>query len=279
MTPEIQVRDKYVTVNGLRLHYREWGRPDASPLLILHGITGHAWEFDRLAAALADRFHVLAVNQRGHGASAWAEEYSPGAMAEDVAALVQALELGPVRVVGHSMGGVHGWWLAAAYPERVERLAILDLDPDTLTSPETAARLTAWLGACAEARFASPEEAVAEYLSDYTGVQREPLRRFVLDNVKQEADGGWTWRFDARGLVGWIERASADPEAHWSRIRSLTCPALVVRAGESEFTSPASAERLARQLKRARLVEISGAGHDLHFDQFERLVEELGGFL
>ena len=68
MKTEIQAQDKHVMVQSLQFHYREWGRTSALPLLVLHGLTGHAWEFDGVASALADQYHVLAVNQQGHGA-------------------------------------------------------------------------------------------------------------------------------------------------------------------------------------------------------------------
>jgi esterase len=66
------------------------------------------------------------------------EEYSPAVMADDIVALIDALELGRVRVIGHSMGGVNSWWLAARHPERVERLVIVDVDPKTISSHELA---------------------------------------------------------------------------------------------------------------------------------------------
>jgi esterase len=94
MKLEFQAQDECVVVNGLRLHYREWGSASVLPAVILHGLTGHAWEFDGVASALARQYHVLAVNQRGHSASSWTEEYSPKTTADDVAALVDILDLG-----------------------------------------------------------------------------------------------------------------------------------------------------------------------------------------
>ena len=77
-----QAQDKHVMMNGMWFHYRAWGSVSAPPLLILHGLTGHACKFDGVASALADQDHVLAVNQRGHGASSWGEEDSPTVKAE-----------------------------------------------------------------------------------------------------------------------------------------------------------------------------------------------------
>lgn len=279
MMTETRPRDRNLQVNGVRLHLREWERPHAPAIMILHGITGHAWEFDELASALAVDFHVVSVNQRGHGASAWSDTYTPATMAEDAAALIDELRLGPVSVVGHSMGGVNGWWLASDYPERVERLAILDIDPLAITDPEIGVGLDAMLGAYAKARYGSPEEGVAAYLAGYRGSAVEASREFVRRSLESREPGAWTWRCDAAGLRRWMAAAGASSEAHWRQIRGLTCPVLVVRAGDSAFTTRAGVERLAREAARARLVEIVGSGHDIHFDRLDGLVAELREFL
>lgn len=274
-----QVQDKHIMVNGLRLHYRERGSTDAPPLLILHGLTGHAWEFDAVASALAESYHVLAVNQRGHGASSWAKEYSPEAMADDTTAFIDALELDRVRFIGHSMGGVNGWWFAARHPERVERLVLLDVSPETITSDELVGGLMATLDTYARSQYAEPEEAVRAYLAEYTGSHQQELRTFVLNNLEEGSDGRWTWRFDARGLKRWLEHASASEEAHWSALRKIACPTLVIRAGDSPFTRAPDAERMAREIPRARLVELPASGHDVHIDQRDALLAELRPFL
>ena len=279
MTAVPEVRDRQVKVNGVQLHYRAWGTPEAPPLLILHGLTGHAWEFDSVAAGLADRFYVLAVNQRGHGASAWAEAYSPEVMAEDAAAFTSALGLGRVRIIGHSMGGVNGWWFGARYPEKLEQLVILDIDPEVIAAERIVDWWTRALAAYDAARYASSEDAVAAYLSGYGGQHRQELRAFALNNLEQNADGRWTWRFDARRLIRWMEQAAADEAAHWALLRKLACPTLVIRAGDSSFTSTPAAERMVREIPQARLVEIAGAGHDLHIDRFDALMNELRDFL
>jgi pimeloyl-ACP methyl ester carboxylesterase len=279
MKTKIQTQDKHVMVQSLRFHYREWGSASAPPLLVLHGLTGHAWEFDGVASALADQYHVLAVNQRGHGASSWGEEYSPTVMADDIAALLDILGLDRVRVIGHSMGGVNSWWLAARHPERVERLVILDADPKMITSDQLVSGWMVALDVYAQSQYTGLEEAVQEYLAGYTGLHQQELHAFAINNLKVDPEGYWTWRFDARGLVGWLEHASSDEEAHWSALRQLACPVLVVRAGDSPFTNTAAAECMVREISRARLIEIPGTGHDIHIDQHDALLAALWPFL
>ena len=275
-----EVEDRFVAVNGVRLHYREWGTAGAPPVVILHGLTGHAWEFDGVAAALAaGGHHVVAVNQRGHGASAWADDYSPGIMADDAAAVIEALELRGVTLIGHSMGGVNGWWLAARHPELVERFVILDIDPEAITSETLYEGWTTALNAYAQARFADAEAAVAAYLEGYTGAQREALRTFALNNIEEGSDGQWAWRFDARRLSSWLRHALDAGDAHWARLRQLACPTLIVRAVNSPYTTAPAAERMAGTIPDARLVEMPDSGHDVHIDQLDALLAELRSFL
>jgi esterase len=271
--------DAYLTVNGLRLHYREWGDPAAPPLLILHGLTGHAWEFDRIASALSDRFRVLALDQRGHGASAWADDYSPELVADDIADFIDTLDLGSVHVLGHSMGGVNAWWFAARHPELVERLVLTDVTPFVITAPPIVGALRSALDDYAAAEYADPDDAVAEYLTGYDGAHAEELRIFVLNNLRQVSDDRWTWRFDAAGLRAWIDRAAASAAAHFEALRRIGSPTLVIRAGDSPFTEPDGAEEMATAIPDARLIEVPGSGHDIHIDQRDALLVQLRSFL
>jgi pimeloyl-ACP methyl ester carboxylesterase len=120
---------------------------------------------------------------------------------------------------------------------------------------------------------------VPEYLAGYSGLHQQELHAFVINNLKVDSERHWTWRFDARGLLGWLEHASSDEEGHWSALRQLACPVLVVRAGDSPFTNTAAAERMVREIPLARLVEIPGVGHDIHIDQHDALLAALWPFL
>ena len=94
-------RDRTISANGLDLHYVEWGDPAGRPIVLLHGITGHARTWDRLAAELGHAFRVIALDQRGHGDSAAAPDgdYATGTMARDLGAFADALGLDRKSVV------------------------------------------------------------------------------------------------------------------------------------------------------------------------------------
>lgn len=105
---QLTPRDGFVRLgdaarDGWQFHYREWGSPAADPLVLLHGFSEQARSYDTLAADLADRFRVLALDQRGHGETDWTDNYRWQTFVDDIGQFVEALGLGPTTLVGHSM--------------------------------------------------------------------------------------------------------------------------------------------------------------------------------
>src|SRR5437879_5906922 len=114
-------RDRAVVLQGQRFHYTEWGAATAPALVLLHGVTGHARTWDDEARALASRYRVLALDQRGHGDSGPAPDgdYTVAAMARDLTAFADALGLARMAIVGLSMGGRVAIAFAGEAPSRV----------------------------------------------------------------------------------------------------------------------------------------------------------------
>ena len=144
----VRVRDETVTLDGLRLHYRDWGDPTAPPVVLLHGYTQHARCWDTVAPALADRFRVLALDQRGFGESDWAADYHELRLVADLAGFVETLGLATVSLVGFSIGGSAAISYAQLYPDRVERLVAFECftDPDVAQEAPYRHALLAHLG-------------------------------------------------------------------------------------------------------------------------------------
>src|SRR5215813_4252340 len=125
-------RDRTIILNGQRFHYTEWGAATAPPLLMLHGVTGHARTWDEEAAAFASRYRVLALDQRGHGDSDPSPnaDYTMATLAADVAAFADALGLIPFSLIGLSLGGRVEIASAGQAPGRVDWLVIVDFGPE-----------------------------------------------------------------------------------------------------------------------------------------------------
>lgn len=278
MTTYLIPRDHTVTLGGLALHYCEWGAMDARPLVLLHGITGHARTWDHLATALQPGFRTIALDQRGHGDSQWApdSDYSAGAMAADVERLADHLGLGRFLLLGLSMGGRVSIAFAGAHPQRVERLVVVDIGPDI--APAGMERIRGAIGTAPE-RFSSEEEA-CEYVRRANPLYAEAeLRRRVVHGLTRLPDGGFTWKYDK--AIRKAMRLGTRREALnlWEPLARITCPTLLVRGAESDIFSPEIAKRMLAILPDARLVEIAGAGHTVPGDQPEAFAAAVRSFL
>src|SRR5215467_15796123 len=93
-------KSSHVVLDGVRLHYLDWGNDGVPVLLLLHGFTGHAYQWPFFADEWRRDFHVLALDQRGHGDSDTADRYGTGPMVEDLGAFLDALSLDVVTLVG-----------------------------------------------------------------------------------------------------------------------------------------------------------------------------------
>jgi esterase len=277
MMTEAAVRDRDITVNDLRLHYREWGDASAPSLVLLHGFTGHAASWDTFAEAMSNRFHVFALDQRGHGDSEWASDYAPDRRVEDLEAFVTQLGLAPFALLGLSMGGACAYGYAVKHPEALTKLVIVDISP-TL---ETAGSQRIGAGVQAKDEFDSVDEAVAQARLGNPLAPDDALRYRVTHNLKQLPDGKWTFKYDVTLRRGGGRNAipRADPATIWPTLAAITCPTLFVRGAESDLTSRASAERMRTTLPNCTVVEVERAGHSVPLDNPPGFLAAVGAWL
>src|SRR5262245_10585605 len=125
-----QPRSEVVPLRGLEFHFLDWGDRDAPPVLFLHGFAGHAWQTIFPAQVLADDHWVLALDQRGHGDTSWADGYGSVPAVADVVAFLDWLGIERTSVVGHPIGGINGLCLSVVHPELVTALALGDIGPE-----------------------------------------------------------------------------------------------------------------------------------------------------
>jgi pimeloyl-ACP methyl ester carboxylesterase len=266
-----------IVVRGVTLHVREVGDPSAPPLLFLHGIMGHRHDWDVLIDLVATRCRVVVPDQRGHGRSAWADSYRVADMADDAISLINTLELGPLPVVGHSMGAMVGLLMAAHRPDLVERLVAIDIVPDSLAT-DFGAQMPAMFEAMAAASYASVDEAVAEWQTGNPLAQPALLRNYVAHALVTGPDGRLRWGFDAIGLRDFAT-AGVSPAELWAAIDQVRCPTLLVRGEHSPITTAEQVADVADRLRDSRVVTISGGGHDLGVEQPAAVAHAVLAFL
>ncbi len=269
--------ERTVRVNGVTLHYLDWGPAEAPPVVLLHGITGHARVWDHLAERLVPGRRVLALDQRGHGDSDPApdDDYRVGTMADDVAAFAGSLRLERFALLGHSMGGRIAIQYAAAHTARLDRLVIVDIGPDIeLTGLQ---RVRDMMSKAPE-RIESEEWAV-EYIRRANPLQDvDLLRHRVRHGLKRLPDGELTWKY-AKGLRDMMRAGRRDVVDLWEPLPRIPCPTLVVRGAESDILSAEVAKKMTGRLPDGRLVEIPGAGHTVPADRPDEFVGHVRAFL
>jgi non-heme chloroperoxidase len=189
-------KSDFVTVNGVRLHYLDWGG-SGPVLLFLAGLGCNAYIFDKFAPRFADKFHVLALTRRWHGDSDYPETgCDPDTLTEDVRRFLDALKIDQVILVGHSMARVELSRFAALYPQRLIKLVFLDAAYDTACLEDKAAReknpLRKMIPAWPEDGPDSIEECVATVKRLYpalAAVWGEVLDEHILHEVQINSDG------------------------------------------------------------------------------------------
>ena len=272
----MEPRDQLVMLHGLRFHYREWGRPDAPPLVLLHGFGAHARLWDTFARSVAEQYHVFALDQRGHGETAWADEYSVELMIADLVAFVRALRLDRFALVGHSMGGRNAYGYAARHQETLTRLVLVDIAPEI--PAEASSRIRRTIAQTSDT-FDSPEEAFAAVRAANPFPPDDELRARTLAGLMLREDGRWTFRYDKALRDPGRFRMSFDPAENWALLRSIATPTLLVRGAESDLLDPAIAERVAAEMLDCTLVTVTAAGHPVPLDNPQGFIEAVKPWL
>jgi pimeloyl-ACP methyl ester carboxylesterase len=255
-----RARRRAETINGLRLHFLESGVTGAPGLCFLHGGAAHAHWFDAVTPAFVDGFHVIALDQRGHGESQWAEPpaYGTEDFAADLRGVMDVLGWRRMAVIGHSMGGHNAMAFAAWHPESVAALVIIDSRPiipaERLNVMHARGRRAPRLHSSAEAAAATFRLLPRETLADPA-----LLAHMGRAGVAQR-NGGWTWRFDP------ATHGERKPVDAWPLLPQITAPTLIVRGGLSPVLTEDMAERLRSSIQRAALVTIPNAYHHLTLD-------------
>jgi len=265
---------RFVEANGLKLHYIDYGSEACPPMLCLHGGAVNAHWFDFVAAGFATDYHVRALDQRGHGDSAWAEPpvYGYDRYAADLAALIEKLDLRDVVLVGHSMGGLVSLVYAANYPGRVKTLIVID---STLrATPERVAVLHD-IGKRQGSSYDTHQEFIARFRLRPAGTTAVPaiIRYLAERGGRQGADGRWRHKFDRNVYA---KRELLDIMPHWNRIR---IPALLVKGGLSERITPDIYDEIRTRCPQVELVEVEGSDHHVTLDNPSGFVDVVRAFL
>lgn len=274
----------------LKLHYADWGNDEAPPLLLVHGGRDHCRSWDWVAEKLRDRYHIIAPDLRGHGDSAWSPDgnYEMGAFVYDLAQLIHQLDLAPVTIVSHSMGGNISTRYTGLFPDKVKKLVSIEgLGPSPAVQEERNKtpfdeRMRQWIEDKRQAagrqpkRYATLDDALARMAAENAYLTPDQARHLTIHGINRNEDGSWSWKFD-NYLNIWTIFDMPQAELHklWANI---SCPTLLLYGADSWASNPEKDGRM-EHFNNARVIEFENAGHWLHHDQFDRFMSTLDDFL
>jgi pimeloyl-ACP methyl ester carboxylesterase len=253
------------TAPGIRINCFDIGPRDGHPIVVLHGLAGSAPEFFETARALPE-FRTILIDLRGHGRSTPApDDLSREAFVADVVHVIEAAADGPVTLAGQSLGGHTAMLVAAARPDLVSSLILLESGAGGGSERDNE-RLGDYLRSW-PVPFPSRDAARA-YLGDGA------LQQAWVADLEERQDGFWP-RFQPDVMVAAIN-ALIPPR--WDEWESITAPTLVVYGERGMFTEHEKAEFTARGCNVRRL-DLAGGSHDSHLDAFESWIKALRSVL
>ncbi|GIV31620.1 MAG: alpha/beta hydrolase [Saprospiraceae bacterium] len=253
----------------MELNYREMG--SGPPLIILHGLFGTLDNWATIGRRLSDEFLVWLVDLRNHGRSPHAAQHDYPAMAEDLRAFMENHWMfDGAAVMGHSMGGKVAMQLALTYPELVQKLivvdiaprryqdhhshiiqALLELHPETLPDREAA------------------EAKLAQTIAD------PAVRQFLLKNLTRRKEGGYEFKMNLQALHKHYDDILAPVHGK----RPYEGPTLFIKGELSPYIQPEDEQSIRQLFPRAEIRTVKGAGHWVHADQPDALLDLVRHFL
>ncbi|MDE0061966.1 MAG: alpha/beta hydrolase [Gammaproteobacteria bacterium] len=274
----------------LRLHYVDWGNDAAPPMLLIHGGRDHCRNWDWVAEAFRNDYHIIAPDLRGHGDSQWllGGSYDPVDYVYDIAQLLHQRNHTPVTIIGHSLGGSISLLYSGLYPETVTRLVSIEgmgpppqIFEQRINQPVNH-RLDAWVKDLRQIsgriprRYISLEDAYERMQTENPHLTEEQARHLTIHGSIQNEDGTYSWKFD--NYVRALAPVGLPQKEQYELYSRITCPTLLFRGTESWAADPATDGRVAH-FKNVRVANVEGAGHWVHHDQLEEFVAITRAFL
>ncbi len=247
--------DRYAEVNGVRLHYLDWGNEALPDLLFIHGLAQQAHSWDFAALALRHQYHVVSLSLRGHGDSDWSTDgkYGLGNYVADVAALIDSARLHRPVICGLSLGGRIAYMLAASRPADVSAIVVVDTAP--VIADAARSRVMRFVSAAAV--FDTFHAIVESALAYNPRRSKQALIGSLRNSVRQRSDGKWTWKYDPS-----ISTAPpSDPTAQWQALSRVRCPALFVMGEDSDMVSSETLDKVLSTVPGSKAESVSAAGH------------------
>ena len=276
-TDQIRYVSRNAVINHLRLHLLEWGDPANPTIVLLHGGNQSAHSWDLVALHLADRFHIIAPDQRGHGDSEWARDaaYGPDQMASDALQLIHEEAHDRPIVMGHSMGGMVTMSLTAREPSLPRAVVLVDVGPEV--SQRGAEQIRNFVVRNVE--FEHLDEFIDRVAAYDPFRSREHMERTAKYNLVHRSDGKYVAKSDRILHDPDFRRPQGDRRDVADGFHQFAGPTLLVRGESSNILEAEAAERFVSDLPNARLIEVPDCGHNVHSQNTPGFINAVSEFL
>ena len=251
----------------MKLNFRQAG--EGKPLIILHGLFGSGDNWVSVTKPLAENFNVFVVDQRNHGRSPHHATHSYESMSEDLVEFISDNNIVNPYILGHSMGGKTAMHFALKYPEKVEKLIVVDISPKYYKPHHQ--DVIAGLNAVNISTLKSREEAESLMIPHLPEIG---VRQFLLKNLYRNESGGFAWRMNLNDLVFQIENIGTENSGI-----PFTKPTLFIKGENSNYIREEDRTNINRLFPNSKLQTINGAGHWVQVEKPKEFVETVIGFL
>ncbi len=256
-------RSSYVTCGGYEIHVTEWGDPSRETVVLWHGLARTGRDFDPLARALVDDYHVIVPDTLGRGLSQWAKDpkadYCLRAYGDHALAILESYGVDRLRWVGTSMGGGLGIHLAGGrLRDRVSHLVVNDIAPRLV--PAAVDRILSYAGSPPDFETIGELEAFlrAAY-KPYGWLSDAQWRQMAETSARRRDDGRVTVHYDPMMVEQF--RAHPNDYTQWDAYDAITAKVLLYRGADSDLITPEWAEEMTGRGPKAELITFEGMGH------------------
>ena len=249
--------------------------PDKPRVVFLHGLLGNGQNWIPTARALEKKFTILMMDQRGHGKTTEvAGSFQPKDFSDDLYSVIQNLNWSKFSLVGHSLGARVAFDFAARHPEVLDKVVFEDMGPHKTGS---ASRTTEVMIEAVPVPFSERAEARDFFKNEFEPKYGKTLSDYLYGNIEKKGDGSYNWRFDKAGALECLEVGRNFD--FWEDFESVKAPNLIIRGEKSEHLPLDVYNEMLKRNSTSEGVQISGAGHWVHFDRFGAFVKQVDEFL
>jgi esterase len=253
----------------MQLFFQQLGQGE--PLVILHGIFGSGDNWLSLGRRFAEHYNVLLIDQRNHGQSPWSNDFNYSLLADDLLNFIDQQGFNKINLLGHSMGGKVSMLFAQRYPERLNKLVVIDIAPKSyhLHEHKHILETLQQFNLNAYQTRTEIDQALQSDLPDYS------TRQFILKNIYRNEEKAFAWRLNVHALYKNLHEIGKGLDAE----TAYDGPTLFINGGKSRYIQPEDHVKIKRIFRRSELLTIPDAGHWVHAEAPDALYNAVTHFL